>query len=154
MDRVTSTNHLGDTVTAVSSLIFSVISFCPIKFFVYSFCFSSQLCFLSVFLCFLCFQGFTVSLILSLMFLIFNFFMQNVAVDAMDKPFLNAYLDSVGLPSFRRGCNFAAAGSTILPATPTSVSPFSFGRQVAQFLRFKARVLELLSQSMYTDHLI
>jgi hypothetical protein len=88
------------------------------------------------------------------MFLIFNFFMQNVAVDAMDKPFLNAYLDSVGLPSFRRGCNFAAAGSTILPATPTSVSPFSFGRQVAQFLRFKARVLELLSQSMYTDHLI
>jgi hypothetical protein len=86
--------------------------------------------------------------------LLFIFFMQNVAVDAMDKPFLNAYLDSIGLPNFRRGCNFASAGSTILPASPTSVSPFSFGLQVAQFLRFKARALELLAQSMYTDHLI
>ncbi|XP_075657062.1 GDSL esterase/lipase At1g54790-like isoform X2 [Castanea sativa] len=65
-------------------------------------------------------------------------------MEEMDLPFLNAYLDSVGLPSFRKGCNFAAAGSTIRPATPTSVSPFSFGVQVAQFLRFKARVLELL----------
>nr|XP_023913241.1 GDSL esterase/lipase At1g54790-like isoform X2 [Quercus suber] len=65
-------------------------------------------------------------------------------MDEMDLPFLNAYLDSIGLPNFRKGCNFAAAGSTIRPATPTSVSPFSFGVQVAQFLRFKARVLELL----------
>ncbi|XP_062178229.1 GDSL esterase/lipase At1g54790 isoform X2 [Alnus glutinosa] len=68
-------------------------------------------------------------------------------MDAMDKPFLNAYLDSIGLPNFRRGCNFASAGSTILPASPTSVSPFSFGLQVAQFLRFKARALELLAQN-------
>ncbi|KAK4596034.1 hypothetical protein RGQ29_014208 [Quercus rubra] len=67
-------------------------------------------------------------------------------LDEMDLPFLNAYLDSVGLPNFRKGCNFAAAGSTIRPATPTSVSPFSFGVQVAQFLRFKARVLELLPE--------
>ncbi|KAK4596035.1 hypothetical protein RGQ29_014208 [Quercus rubra] len=67
-------------------------------------------------------------------------------MDEMDLPFLNAYLDSVGLPNFRKGCNFAAAGSTIRPATPTSVSPFSFGVQVAQFLRFKARVLELLPE--------
>ncbi|KAK7821512.1 GDSL esterase/lipase At1g54790 [Quercus suber] len=65
-------------------------------------------------------------------------------LDETDLPFLNAYLDSIGLPNFRKGCNFAAAGSTIRPATPTSVSPFSFGVQVAQFLRFKARVLELL----------
>ncbi|KAM4108438.1 hypothetical protein ACB094_03G045800 [Castanea mollissima] len=65
-------------------------------------------------------------------------------MDEMDLPFLNAYLDSIGLPNFRKGCNFAAAGSTIRPATPTSVSPFSFGVQVAQFLRFKSRVLELL----------
>ncbi|XP_031103512.1 GDSL esterase/lipase At1g54790 [Ipomoea triloba] len=64
-------------------------------------------------------------------------------MDAMDLPFLNPYLDSIGIPSFRKGCNFAAAGSTILPATPSSVSPFSFGIQVAQFLRFKARVLEI-----------
>ncbi|KAF3943873.1 hypothetical protein CMV_029609 [Castanea mollissima] len=65
-------------------------------------------------------------------------------MDEMDLPFLNAYLDSIGLPNFRKGCNFAAAGSTIRPSTPTSVSPFSFGVQVAQFLRFKSRVLELL----------
>ncbi|XP_044481695.1 GDSL esterase/lipase At1g54790-like isoform X2 [Mangifera indica] len=67
-------------------------------------------------------------------------------MDAMDLPFLNAYLDSVGSPSFQKGCNFAAAGSTILPANPTSVSPFSFGIQVNQFLRFKRRVLELLAK--------
>nr|XP_023897941.1 GDSL esterase/lipase At1g54790-like isoform X2 [Quercus suber] len=68
----------------------------------------------------------------------------DLLMDETDLPFLNAYLDSIGLPNFRKGCNFAAAGSTIRPATPTSVSPFSFGVQVAQFLRFKARVLELL----------
>ncbi|XP_031276496.1 GDSL esterase/lipase At1g54790 isoform X2 [Pistacia vera] len=67
-------------------------------------------------------------------------------MDAMDLPFLNAYLDSIGAPSFQKGCNFAAAGSTILPANPTSVSPFSFGIQVNQFLRFKRRVLELLAK--------
>lgn len=70
----------------------------------------------------------------------------------MDLPFLNAYLDSIGLPNFRKGCNFAAAGSTIRPPTPTSVSPFSFGVQVAQFLRFKARVLELLSKGIFVVH--
>lgn len=64
-------------------------------------------------------------------------------------PFLNAYLDSVGAPSFRKGSNFAVAGSTILPATASSVSPFGFGLQIAQFLRFKDRVLELLAKGMY-----
>ncbi|KAJ6413930.1 hypothetical protein OIU84_006686 [Salix udensis] len=67
-------------------------------------------------------------------------------MDAMELPFLNAYLESVGAPNFRKGCNFAAAGSTILPATATSVCPFSFGIQVNQFLQFKARVLELLAK--------
>lgn len=66
-------------------------------------------------------------------------------MDALDLPFLNAYLDSLGLPNFRKGCNFAAAGSTILPATASSICPFSFGIQVSQFLKFKARALELLS---------
>ncbi|XP_027367259.1 GDSL esterase/lipase At1g54790-like isoform X2 [Abrus precatorius] len=65
-------------------------------------------------------------------------------MDAMKLPFLNAYMDSVGLPNFQQGCNFAAAGSTILPATAKSISPFGFGVQVSQFLRFRARVLELL----------
>uniref|UniRef100_A0A803KPB0 Uncharacterized protein n=1 Tax=Chenopodium quinoa TaxID=63459 RepID=A0A803KPB0_CHEQI len=64
-------------------------------------------------------------------------------MDDMDLPFLNAYLESIGAPIFRRGCNFATAGSTILPATATSVSPFSFGVQVAQFLRFKDRVQDI-----------
>ncbi|GAV63200.1 Lipase_GDSL domain-containing protein [Cephalotus follicularis] len=73
--------------------------------------------------------------------LIIDFFL-----DAMDLPFLNAYLDSIGLPSFQKGCNFAAAGSTILPANPTSVSPFSFGVQVNQFFRFKSRVIQLLAK--------
>ncbi|KAL5770847.1 hypothetical protein ACOSP7_015001 [Xanthoceras sorbifolium] len=72
-------------------------------------------------------------------------------MDAMDLPFLNAYLDSIGIPSFRKGCNFAAAGSTILPATATSVSPFSFAIQVSQFLRFKARVLELQAKGKKLD---
>ncbi|KAK9086652.1 hypothetical protein Syun_029046 [Stephania yunnanensis] len=75
-------------------------------------------------------------------------------MDAMDLPFLNAYLESIGAPSFRTGCNFAAAGSAILPATATSVSPFSFGIQVSQFLRFKARVLELLAKGKKQDKYI
>lgn len=66
----------------------------------------------------------------------------------MDLPSLNAYLDSIGAPIFRKGCNFAAAGSTILPATASSVSPFSFGIQVAQFLRFKAKVQEIQAKSI------
>ncbi|GLT94998.1 hypothetical protein SLE2022_127050 [Rubroshorea leprosula] len=67
-------------------------------------------------------------------------------MDAMDLPFLNAYLDSIGAPSFRKGCNFAAAASKILPATADSISPFSIGVQVDQFLRFKSRVLELQAE--------
>ncbi|KAK9919744.1 hypothetical protein M0R45_028324 [Rubus argutus] len=66
-------------------------------------------------------------------------------VAAMDLPFLNPYLDSVGMPSFRNGCNFATGGAITLPATATSVSPFSFGIQVSQFVRFKARALQLLA---------
>ncbi|XP_018478647.1 GDSL esterase/lipase At1g54790 isoform X2 [Raphanus sativus] len=68
-------------------------------------------------------------------------------MDAMDMPFLNPYLDSLGLPNFKKGCNFAAAGSTILPANPTSVSPFSFDLQISQFIRFKSRALELLAKT-------
>lgn len=68
------------------------------------------------------------------------------AVDAIDMPLLNAYFHSIGAPSFQKGCNFAAAGSTILPATAASVSPFSFGIQVAQFFQFKNQVLQLLTK--------
>ncbi|GMJ11792.1 hypothetical protein like AT1G54790 [Hibiscus trionum] len=72
-------------------------------------------------------------------------------MDAMDLPFLNAYLDSIGTPSFRKGCNFAAAGSTIEPPTAHAVSPFSFRVQVAHFVRFKARVLRLLAKGKKLD---
>ena len=65
----------------------------------------------------------------------------------MGLPFLSPYLDSVGMPNFPEGCNFAAAGSTILPHA-SLVIPFSFRVQVAQFLQFKNRVLELLAQGM------
>lgn len=61
-------------------------------------------------------------------------------------PYLNAYLDSVGAPNFQTGCNFATGGSTIHPANAASTSPFSFNVQVAQFVRFKARVRELLAK--------
>ncbi|CAI0395353.1 unnamed protein product [Linum tenue] len=66
-------------------------------------------------------------------------------MDAMDLPFLSPYLDSVGGPSFKTGSNFATGGATILPANAASRNPFSFGIQVAQFSRFKARVLDLLA---------
>lgn len=69
-------------------------------------------------------------------------------VEAMGMPYLRAYLDSVGTPSFRKGCNYAAGGSTVLPATAAFVSPFSFGVQINQFLHFKARVLQLRAQGI------
>jgi hypothetical protein len=70
------------------------------------------------------------------------------AVEAIDMPLLNAYLDSVGTPSFRTGVNFAQAGCSITPAKPTSVSPFSFGLQIKQFFAFKDKVTKLLSKGM------
>ncbi|KAL9450624.1 hypothetical protein AB3S75_012366 [Citrus x aurantiifolia] len=75
-------------------------------------------------------------------------------MDAMKLPFLNAYLDSIGMPSFQKGCNFAAAGSTIHQATPTSVCPFSFDIQVNQFLHFKDRVVDLLAKGKRLDKYI
>lgn len=74
-------------------------------------------------------------------------------MDAVDLPFLKPYLDSVGAPMFRRGCNFATAGSTILPATASSVSPFSFGVQVAQFYRFKNRVQDLSKSRKFDKYI-
>ncbi|KAJ4848633.1 hypothetical protein Tsubulata_036281, partial [Turnera subulata] len=67
-------------------------------------------------------------------------------MDAMDLPHLNAYLDAINKPSFRTGCNFAVAASKILPPTATSISPFSFGVQVNQFLRFKSLVLQVVAK--------
>lgn len=71
-------------------------------------------------------------------------------MNATDLPFLNPYLESVGAPNFQKGCNFAAGGATILPANAASTCPFSFGIQVAQLVRFKAQVLELLAKGIST----
>ncbi|KAK2983036.1 hypothetical protein RJ640_028533 [Escallonia rubra] len=71
--------------------------------------------------------------------------------EAMDLPFLNPYLDAIGAPSFAQGCNFAVCGSSILPAIATSPSPYTLGPQVAQFFRFKARVLELQAKTKELD---
>uniref|UniRef100_A0A7N0RE30 Uncharacterized protein n=1 Tax=Kalanchoe fedtschenkoi TaxID=63787 RepID=A0A7N0RE30_KALFE len=65
--------------------------------------------------------------------------------DGLGKQFLNAYVKSVGAPKFQQGCNFAAAGSTVLNATSFSFCPFSFRIQVAQFARFKAQVVQILA---------
>lgn len=70
-------------------------------------------------------------------------------VDASDLPFLNPYLESVGAPNFQKGCNFATGGATILPANAASRNPFSYGVQISQFIRFKARVLQLLAKGTY-----
>ncbi|GAA0140134.1 hypothetical protein Leryth_001516 [Lithospermum erythrorhizon] len=72
-------------------------------------------------------------------------------MDAMDLPFLNPYMDAIGAPIFRKGCNFAVAGSTVLPATATSISPFAFGLQVAQFFRFRDRITDIRKKSRKYD---
>lgn len=74
-------------------------------------------------------------------------------MDAMGLPFMSPYLDSVGAPDFKSGSNFATGGSTILPVKANAASPFSFGVQVAQFIRFKARVLELLANGKKKSYL-
>ena len=69
----------------------------------------------------------------------------------MNLPFLNPYIGATAPPDFRQGCNFAVAGSTVLPATATSVSPFAFGVQVAQFFRFRDRIADIQNKSTYTE---
>ncbi|KAL5561628.1 hypothetical protein UlMin_031375 [Ulmus minor] len=67
-------------------------------------------------------------------------------MDSIGLPFVNPYLDSVGAPNFQKGCNFATGGATLSPANAASTSPFSFGIQVSEFVRFKARALQLLAK--------
>lgn len=67
-------------------------------------------------------------------------------MEAIDRPYLRPYLDSVSTQSYRRGCNFAAGGSTVQKANAASISPFGFGVQVSQFITFKSKVLQLLQQ--------
>ncbi|KAL4294338.1 hypothetical protein HN51_045163 [Arachis hypogaea] len=73
--------------------------------------------------------------------LILDFLMKKMRL-----PTLNPYLYSLGLPNFSKGCNFAAAGSTILKPTDINVTPLNLETQVSQFLLFKARALQLVSK--------
>ncbi|KFK37922.1 hypothetical protein AALP_AA3G047700 [Arabis alpina] len=67
-------------------------------------------------------------------------------MEAIDRPYLRPYLDSISTQSYRRGCNFAAGGSTIQKANAATISPFGFGVQVSQFITFKYKVLQLTQQ--------
>ncbi|CAN6922263.1 unnamed protein product, partial [Brassica oleracea] len=49
------------------------------------------------------------------------------------------YLDSVRKQIYLRGCNFAAAGSTIQKENTAPISPFGFGVQASQFITFKSK---------------
>eukprot|EP01018_Ginkgo_biloba_P009746 Gb_07748 [translate_table: standard] len=60
---------------------------------------------------------------------------------ALDLPLLSPYLESVA-SDFRHGANFACAGSTVI----SSGVSFPLNVQVNQFKRFKARVLDIVSQ--------
>ncbi|KMZ59676.1 GDSL esterase/lipase [Zostera marina] len=85
--------------------------------------------------------------------LVIDFFMNSLKF-----PALHPYLDSVGGPDFKRGCNFAMADSTILPNNTTSnpniVSPLTFGVQVDQFIHFRSRVLQLLRNGSNSNKLL
>uniref|UniRef100_A0A0D3AFJ7 Uncharacterized protein n=1 Tax=Brassica oleracea var. oleracea TaxID=109376 RepID=A0A0D3AFJ7_BRAOL len=74
-------------------------------------------------------------------------------MEAIGRPYLRPYLDSVSTQSYLRGCNFAAGGSTIQKANAASFSPFGFGVQVAQFVTFKYKVLQLIQQDKTLENL-
>lgn len=70
----------------------------------------------------------------------------------LNLPYLDAYLQPVG-SNFRRGANFATAGSTIRPQNTTlsqsGFSPFSLDVQVNQFIEFKQRTLRYHIQDLF-----
>uniref|UniRef100_A0A5B6ZC48 GDSL esterase/lipase n=1 Tax=Davidia involucrata TaxID=16924 RepID=A0A5B6ZC48_DAVIN len=75
--------------------------------------------------------------------LIIDFIAENLGL-----PYLNAYLDAVGA-NLRHGANFAAGGSTVLPARLYSggFTPLSLEKQLYQFEHFKARITQLYNQA-------
>lgn len=68
--------------------------------------------------------------------LVIDFFCEHLHLS-----YLSPYLDSLA-PNFTSGVNFAVAGAMTLPP----FIPFALDVQVRQFIRFKNRSLELLSQ--------
>ncbi|XP_050225038.1 GDSL esterase/lipase At3g27950 [Mercurialis annua] len=74
-------------------------------------------------------------------------------VETLKLPYLSPYLDSIGT-NFKHGANFATGGSSIRPG---GYSPFHLGIQIAQFIRFKARITSLYesgnSQALFKNNL-
>ncbi|XP_059438232.1 GDSL esterase/lipase At1g09390 [Corylus avellana] len=62
---------------------------------------------------------------------------------SLNTSYLSPYLDSLG-SKFTNGANFAVVGSSTLP----KYVPFSLNIQLMQFLRFKARTLELVTTGL------
>ncbi|MCL7042722.1 hypothetical protein MKW94_008411 [Papaver nudicaule] len=58
--------------------------------------------------------------------------------------YLRAYLDSLGLSSFKTGANFATAGSSI---RKPGFSPFHLDVQISQFRQFKARTIDIANST-------
>ncbi|KAI3936151.1 hypothetical protein MKX01_021431 [Papaver californicum] len=58
--------------------------------------------------------------------------------------YLRAYLDSLGLSSFKNGANFATGGSSIRKG---GYSPFHLDIQVSQFRQFKARTIDIVNST-------
>ncbi|KAK9276931.1 hypothetical protein L1049_006469 [Liquidambar formosana] len=70
-------------------------------------------------------------------------------------PFLSAYLDSIGRPTFQHGANFAASGSTIQRVDAKLLeggfNPISLDIQLLQFEQLKARTTELYDQAKSSE---
>ncbi|MCL7033506.1 hypothetical protein MKW94_013668 [Papaver nudicaule] len=58
--------------------------------------------------------------------------------------YLRAYLDSLGLSSFKTGANFATGGSSI---RQPGFSPFHLDVQISQFRQFKARIIDIANST-------
>ncbi|GMY17112.1 GDSL esterase/lipase LIP-4 [Fagus crenata] len=69
--------------------------------------------------------------------------------ESLHTAYLTPYFESVR-PNFTNGANFAISGSSTLPG----LIPFSLNVQVLQFLRFRARSLELLSKAAFSSQII
>ncbi|KAG1326087.1 GDSL esterase/lipase LIP-4 [Cocos nucifera] len=64
--------------------------------------------------------------------------------ESLNTSYLSPYLESLG-SNYSNGADFAVAGAA---TQPYSTNPFSLNTQVRQFLRFKSRSLELISQGI------
>lgn len=79
--------------------------------------------------------------------------MSNISIctclaEELKKPYLSAYLDSIG-SNYTNGANFAAGGSSIRQGS--GFGPIFFGIQIAQFIQFKSKTMALYNQSSHNS---